>query len=87
MAEEQAEHLPPVPLQPSRIPAVTLRSEDRVQVRHVSDRFQEVETEAHRGAIHDPIDDIVEVVPHDEEKEHDGETLGELLEQSRRERG
>src|SRR3977135_2750443 len=81
VSEEEAKDLPRVPLEAGRDPTDAFWAEDLMQARHVRDRLQEVEAEPDRGAIDDPVYDVVELVAHDqEEQEHRG-AIGQLLEQ------
>ena len=79
VAEEEVEDLPVVPLEPGGV-----RPEERVQVGHVADRFHEVEAQPDRGAVDDAVDDVVELVAHDEVEEENGHPLRQLFEETRR---
>src|SRR5258708_38607055 len=85
VTKEEAEHLSGIPLNARRLPADSLGIEDRVDVRHVSNGLQEVETKSDRRPVDDPIDDVVEVVSHDQKEEDNGGSLCQLFQQTCRE--
>ena len=70
VAEEEAEQLPEDPLR-------------ETADAHVDDRLHEVEAESDGRAVEGPVDDVVELVAHDQIEEKHGEAFRHLLEDRR----
>src|SRR5258708_13983404 len=85
VTEEQPQPLGRVPMKSRGDTDDPFWLKEGVEVRHVRDRFHEVESKSYCCAVDDSVDDVVEVVAHDQEKEDDRDALRDLFQRSRHE--